>query len=486
MSSLKKVDWIERGFQAVAVLNGLAVLVILGVYSYGGWFARYRADDYCESANVARYNNIFEAVIRSYNQWLNSYSVLFFVKFTDMGGLWGLRLWPGLMILAWMVALIWLFSEIEKTLDIDLGLAVKIWISGLAIFLSLYQTPVLFQILYWRPVSIPYTLPLVFFIGTMALVLWYARQRYQKSRMMWVSVFGVLLVFFAGGLGETDGAFQVGLLAVAVCAGWLTRSRHQRQDVLTLLALLLTGAVAAMLTMTFSPGTTNRLDNIMTNPPIYNPVSLSIQVIIYTAQFLFEFFKVAPLPNLIAFVTPLAIMYFQFSDQKKNKMQASTSQILIASIWLFIFMFIVIGFSFAPSAFVRTFPAARARFPGYFLVVFVLIVEGGLIGVWLSRFQLRGITRSLTVVVLAVMMIYPLQSSSKIYAPFTAYRNFAVAWDARDAQIRQAAAQGVTDLTVVQLNAVGDVGEYKGYKGPGYWINVCAAEYYGLNTLVAP
>jgi len=486
MSSLKKVDWIERGFQAAAGLNSLAVLVILGVYSYGGWFARYRADDYCESAHVTRYTNIFEAVIGSYNQWLNSYSVLFFVKLTDLGGLWGLRLWTGFMILAWVVALIWLFAEIEKTLGIDLGVAVKIWVSGLAIFLSLYQTPVLFQILYWRPVSIPYTLPLAFFLGIAAFVLWYARQPYQKSRMIWVSVFGVLLVFFAGGLGETDGAFQVGLLVVAVFTVWLTRSRHQRRDVLMLFAILLTGALAAMLTMTFSPGTTNRLDNIMTNPPIYNPVSLSIKVIIYTAQFLFEFFKVAPLPNLIAFGVPLAIMYFRFSDEKNNKMQISTAQILTAAIGLLLFMFIVIGFSFAPSAFVRTFPAPRARFPGYFLVVLVLIVEGGLIGVWLSRFQFPGFTRSLAVGALVVLIIYPLQIPSKISAPFTAYRNFAVAWDARDAQIRQAVAAGTQDLVVVQLNAVGDVGEYKGYKGPGYWINVCAAEYYGLNTLVAP
>jgi hypothetical protein len=79
-----------------------------------------------------------------------------------------------------------------------------------------------------------------------------------------------------------------------------------------------------------------------------------------------------------------------------------------------------------------------------------------------------------------------LQASSGIYASLTPYRNFAAAWDTRDAQIRQAVAAGVKDLAVVQLNSVGDVGEYKGFKGPNYWINNCAAEYYGLHTLVAP
>jgi hypothetical protein len=489
MSLLKRMGWVERGFQIAAVSNSLTVLVVLSVYAYGGLSSRYRADDYCESANVARYKNIFEAVIQSYNEWLNSYSTLFFVKLTDLGGLWGLRLWPGLIILLWVVALIWLFSEIEKILSIDLGLAVKVWVSGLAIFLSLYQTPVLFQVLYWRPVSIPYTLPLVFFIGIAAFLLWYARQPYQESRAVWVGICGVLLVFFAGGLGETDAAFQVGLLAVAVFTVWLTRFKHQRRDVLTLLVILLFSAGASILTMAVSPGTAVRLANIMTNPPIYNPVVLSVNVIIYASQFLFEFFKVAPLPNLIAFITSLAIMYFRSSDERNDKLQISSLRISSVSIWLLVFMFLVIGFSFAPSAFVRTFPVARARFPAYFLVVFVLILQGGLIGVWLSRLKLPvsvKLTKSLIVGVLTILMIYPLQSSSKIYTSFEPYRNFAVAWDERDAQIRRAFAEGTRDLVVVQLDSVGDVGEYKGFGGPNYWINICAADYYGLHTLVAP
>jgi hypothetical protein len=489
MSLLKKVDWVERGFQIAAGLNGLAVLIVLAVYTYGGLFSRYRADDYCESVNVARYGNVFEAIVRSYNEWLNSYSTLFFVYLTDLGGLWGLRMWPGLIILLWVLVLIWLFSEIEKTSELEFDLAVKIWISGLIIFLSLYQTPVLFQLLYWRPVSIPYTLPLVFFVGIAAFLLWYARQPYQKSRMLWVGICGTLMVFFAGGLGETDAAFQIGLLAVAVFTVWLTRSKHQRRDVLILLVNLLVSAVLSILTMAVSPGTAARLDNIMTNPPIYNPVTLSIKVIIYTSQFLFEFFKVAPLPNLMAFITPLAIMYFRSADEKNGRLQFSSLQILVICICLLVFIFIVSGFSFAPSAFVRTFPVARARFPAYFLVVFVLIIQGGLIGLWLSRIKLPipvQLTKIMIVGVLALLVIYPLQSSSKIYASLTPYRNFAAAWDERDAQIRQAVAEGKQDVVVVQLDSVGDVGEYKGRGGPNNWINVCAAEYYGLHTLVAP
>lgn len=122
-------------------------------------------------------------------------------------------------------------------------------------------------------------------------------------------------------------------------------------------------------------------------------------------------------------------------------------------------------------------------------MVFGLILLGGLMGILLSRFRFPlplNLTRSLVIGILAVLMIYPLQAASRTYASLLPYQNFAVAWDGRDAQIRKAVAQGVQDLVVVQLDSVADVPEYKGFGSRGYWINNCAAEFYGLHTLVAP
>jgi hypothetical protein len=71
-----------------------------------------------------------------------------------------------------------------------------------------------------------------------------------------------------------------------------------------------------------------------------------------------------------------------------------------------------------------------------------------------------------------------------VYAATPEYRYFATAWDARDASIQQAIAEGATDLVVVQLDSIGGVGEYKGNEKD--WINRCASRFYGLNTLRAP
>jgi hypothetical protein len=64
------------------------------------------------------------------------------------------------------------------------------------------------------------------------------------------------------------------------------------------------------------------------------------------------------------------------------------------------------------------------------------------------------------------------------------YQKFAIAWDARDAYIKKSVAEGAKDLVVIQLDSVGGVGEYKEKKS--FWINSCAARYYGLDSLIAP
>lgn len=94
------------------------------------------------------------------------------------------------------------------------------------------------------------------------------------------------------------------------------------------------------------------------------------------------------------------------------------------------------------------------------------------------------ITQALALAFLALAVWYPLRAFERVYAPIPTYQAWAAAWDERDASIRAAMAAGATDLSVVQLESIGDVIEYKG--DPLHWVNVCAAQYYGLNSIVAP
>ena len=474
-------------YKAIVFVNSLALLFGLTLYGYGGFFSRYLSDDYCESSLLFESRNVWDAAFKGYMIWLNSYSIMIVVQLTEWAGIWGFRLMAGVTILFWVASLMWLFSEIEKTLRLRLSVVIYFVFTALAIFLSLYQSPAMYQVLYWRTGLIPYTLPLAFFASTAAFILWYVRQPYRISRAVWMRLAITVLIFFVSGLCETTSALQVGILFLAVTLTWLTHSKHQHTEALRILIVAFIAAVVSLLIITFSPGTAIRLDAIMTNPPLYNPFKLSVAVIVYTAQFLWDNLKVTPLPILIALLTSFGILYYQFSDQDaKNLPQFSTVQLRLAILILLLCMFIAIGFSFAPSAFVRTYPAARVRFASHFVMNLSLIFVGGILGILASRIQLpikTAITRGLVVIMLGGLCFYSLYASSKIAALLPEYKNFAAAWDERDASIRESIANGATDLVVVQLDSMGGIGEYKG--NARHWINRCAAQFYGLNSIIA-
>lgn len=473
--------------RALVILGGLGTLFILGVYGYGGFFTRYVGDDYCRAFYFMTTNGLWDATIKAYNTWLNSYSILLFIYLSDLPGMLGTQLFPAFILFVWLLSLVWLLMELEWALALEGGLGVALWLGGLAIFISLFQTPVLFQILYWRTGSIPYSFPLAFFLSGAAFLLWYIRQPYDRARAQRSGVGLFVWVAFASGLCETTSALQVGLLLVGVLVAWWTLKEHGRRDVLVILACALVSAVGSLLVIAFSPGTLTRLNVInLETGPIFNPITLGLDVLLYTYQFVTDALMVAPLPNLVAFLTPLALLYSRSARHAAPGVPGLPG--LKRAAWVIpVFTFIVIGFSFAPSAFVETYPVARARFAGQFVMTLGLLFEGGVLGLLLTRVHLPvnpRITQALALAFLALAVWYPLRAFERVYAPIPTYQAWAAAWDERDASIRAAMAAGATDLSVVQLESIGDVIEYKG--DPLHWVNVCAAQYYGLNSIVAP
>jgi hypothetical protein len=353
--------------------------------------------------------------------------------------------------------------------------------------LSLYQTTALYQVLYWRTGLIPYSLPLLWFVGIAAYFLRYIQKPYDTARARWAGILFVVLVFIAGGLSETTSGMQVGMMFAAVILVWWTMSLHQRKDALKILIAGLVTAVICISIMAVSPGTGNRLDRIMRSSPIYNPMELAGDVILYTSQFIVDIFKSFPLLVIVAVAVSSAVMFLALSTRDQNGTHLPTARLRWALLIVPVVVFVVIGFSYAPSAFVRTFPAARARYASHFILMLGLILEGGILGILAARmgfFVKQNRARVGAALLLAALIIHPLRSAPRVYLLHYEYETFAAQWDVRHALIQEAVANGETDLVVVQLDAPGGVGEYKG--NPKDWINRCVARFYGLRSIVAP
>ena len=115
-----------------------------------------------------------------------------------------------------------------------------------------------------------------------------------------------------------------------------------------------------------------------------------------------------------------------------------------------------------------------------------LMTEGALIGVLVAQAKVKSLQpaswRNFGILVLAILALYPLRTAWRTFGEIPLYRQSAVVWDAREAEILAMKAQGQQDLVVRFLSEVPiqDLGDHKGYR-----LNRCAAALYGVNSIVA-
>jgi hypothetical protein len=386
-------------------------------------------------------------------------------------------------LLVWVAGLTWLLIEVERLS----GVRWKNWLSfvlaGLMIFLSLYRAPNLYQVLFWRSGMSSYLAPLVLLSCLAAFVLY--RLRVPASRLVQIAsiVLVFIGVFIVGGASETVNVLQIAIWLSAFFIGYHYRTRL-RPDAILLIASGLTSAILSLVVVSLSPGNLIRMD--VTSPVMPEWFALGIQSLTYAFQFVWDSFKVAPLPSLLAFLVPFLLFYgLQHPVPLPSAQPAGKPGWLLILIPLGVLL--IIALNFAPTAYAQSFPSARVRFPALFLLTLMLGTVGGLSGYLFSQVQSLSASRlfrGLALGLLILMFLYPVRAAVRLYNQIPRYRAEAAAWDARDEFIRQAVAEGATDLVVIQLDTVAGVQEYKGDET--FWVNSCAARYYGLRSLRAP
>ena len=139
----------------------------------------------------------------------------------------------------------------------------------------------------------------------------------------------------------------------------------------------------------------------------------------------------------------------------------------------------------------QAYPGARSLMATRAVLVTGLLGIGLLAGLGL-RMSVNALFANQKLLILAMLLPALLIILNSAYPLYTAgqtltqllpwYKVHAEQWDIRDAQIRQAVAQGATDLVVIQIDDMDGVLEYKAHN----WVSRCAAEFYGLKTLSAP
>jgi hypothetical protein len=168
-----------------------------------------------------------------------------------------------------------------------------------------------------------------------------------------------------------------------------------------------------------------------------------------------------------------------------TRSQRNRTWMMLAFVPLIAYLLIVV--SFAPSVYGQSYPVERARFAGQVILVTALMIEGAELGVLFAQWRPRLVESlslgTITAFLLIVAALYPLRAAWLTLAEVPEYRERAELWDEREAMILSLRAEGQTDLIVPQLNGVNGVKEMDTYAT--HWINICAAEYYKVNSIQA-
>lgn len=463
----------NRRFFTPERLLAVCLLIPLAAHVYNGSFTRLMADDYC-TVNVALDNGVLQAPLIWYNTWSGLFTN-FVLKsaIAPLGPGFSATL-PALIILACLAAAIWALYPITSLLRRPGWMAVLFGV--LIVYATIQSTPNVGQSIYWTGGSIPYTLPV-------AAMLFYAGFFVRAAQRNRVTPGTVLIAaavpFLAGGLSETYGLMQIAALGLASLVCYAILPAQRRKTALTLLLISLTAAVIALALVVVAPGNAVRQSRFGTRTSLPDLITLTLYTAItYPAIMLGVF---APVALLTAMIFAAALAH-------RNRLPEIVRWLTPRRVRRLILFSGAACVLLTTSALVPALYAVGEAPPGRVYVIpnFILVCTAVLWGS-LMGFTIRSVPRTAAALTVALALIIgPAAAVWQTLSPAPQYRAYAAEWDRNDAEIRRIAGDGVAQVRIDKTHVTMDelIGLEPLGSDPTRGHNQCAADYYGVETLI--
>ena len=453
----------------------------LAMFAYLGIFSRYSSDDYCLSAFFLS-GDFIDIMTRRYFVSSSRYTNILFIGFVDnLFGWYNVAILPALMLILFVFGLYLLLKEIGQILALGWSRWLVFLMAVSLAYFSVQQIPALYETLYWRAGMTSHFAPLVFIPFLGVFLLRQIKLAEQRPPSLWIKAFCFLIPFLIGGFSEPPTALMVTVLTLAIFAVLQWVRMESRRSILTILLLALVGSLSALIVMGLAPANSLRLQ---TSPP--GVVELVSRIIQFPFDFIVDTFKSLPAPTLISVAVPALLFYVKFAFYSPELSRETRNRLGILLFLVPLLTYLLIAASFAPSAYGQSYPVARARFIGRLLLTSAFMLEGALLGLLVAQIRTRLFQsiqiRGLAILAIMILALYPLRTAWLTSMQIPTYQQRAAVWDARDAEIRAMAAQGVRDLVVPFLSEepIQDLGDRTRFR-----LNRCAAALYNVDSIVA-
>jgi hypothetical protein len=384
---------------------------------------------------------------------------------------------PVFVILLWASASSVFVMGLLKGVSQPKRVLVSLCTGVLVTFFAVYLSPKQYQVFYWLSGLKTYLSPMV--VYTMVAALFLLMTRLEKIKIHHMLIMGIL-TFFGGGFSETTTVWFAVLSGFAAAYAWLFGgSNPMVKKARVLILVIFSTTLLSMVLLAVSPyNAVSSRANLSSIPYAFR------YSFIYAVDFIFGTLKSAPIPYalLVVFGYLIAHLVGPLGETKNILILRNFG---IASLVLY---FLCAATMFPTSYAMSAYPGLRALTPAHVTLLVFLVITGW----FLPRLQ-RNLLPALTekpsislVVSLAILIVLSAYVSRAIVfeaQDLPAHQARAAAWDVREAMILDAKAAGVQDVVVPGFDSIYLITELK--ENPGNWVNRCAAQYYGVNSITA-
>lgn len=456
------------------IITGLG----LGIFAFLGYFGRMFTDDFCYSYFYNSQGLI--GTLRGYYYittfTAHRYSLTFFEWVIDRFGIPGIQWMPFVFILLWWGGVYLLINEVKKRTEENLGRIEIAAITSLLLFFSIYLAPNLYQSLYWRTGILPYTAPLIAGLWLLTF-LFHSQSSNFFSKYLILGLGG----FIAAGFSEAGAVFITALFSIVIAWSiWSLLSRNKKPW-LTLGRpgfVCVAAIVVALVIMYLSPVNHQRQSSYQAPASVGMTFFFAFR---FTIDFIWLSFRTQPLPNLAFCLLALSLGILSNKSRKID-----FQWVIKTALLTFLSAFLIIWVLHLPSAYVeKSPPAERTLIIARFILLTAELVIFYFSGLSLAGFRKRRVIHLTAVIFVTLGLMYVVRAEIITFQhEYPRFQKVAQVWDQRDRTIQAARQRGEQKVDVQPIDSQYIGGLMELYPTPN-WVNLCAAQYYGVKEIRA-
>ena len=446
----------------------------LALHAYLGSFSRFLGDDYCSAFWASRFG-VMRATWYWYITWSGRYSAS---ALDSIFGILGPKFVP---FVTPSVIAIWLISiglSVNKIIPFRKN---KVIITSLfatgVLFLTLNFTPNIQQSLYWGQGMRSVVPPLI--IGTayfgMFFVLKNIKQLNRKAQILWCLLF-FLLAFGIGGFSETYSVVQLVAFGFSLVTLTLFFRYPFKSFAVSLLFFSLLGALLSFIAIIIAPGNAFRAANYPPPANISGILEISSKSLLVYLENLFS--SIESITGFLGILFLSALIGFKNANAQNARQNLS---VVLAGGSLLIIS------CFPPAAYAMSdTPPGRTLIIATYMLAMLVVFGGYYIGCYISLKKdntPRYLYFTVNLLFFISLFVSSFIVSNDLYTSRHIYIDYAAAWDK-------------THNTLVLLKndakdviIPGVIDEWSGVlrmaDNPRFYVNTCASQYYGFNSIVA-